>query len=169
MVLLLLLFVVVLVVGGGAALAVVAVNTGQRRRVSAANQLVPGVPSRAPESWALSHDPEARLHRRLRDAMAALRAVTAYDTVTTVTLRANLEQAALAMDDHLIAISALRPEHREPRLAKAAEGVAAIEAGVAEYAGAATQPDPAALDAGLAGVQDRLRMVGDIQRGFGPS
>ncbi len=166
MVLLLLALIVLLIAGAAVVLAVVTLNR-QRHKVTLANQVVPGVPTRAPESWALSHDPEARLHRRLRDAIAALRAVTAYDTAATVTLRANLEQAALAMDEHLIAISGLRPEHREPRLAEAAEGVAAIEAGVAEYAGATTQPDPAALDAGLAGVQDRLRMVGDIQQRLG--
>lgn len=166
MVLLLLLLILLVIIGGAVALAVVAMSR-QRRQVTLANQVVPGVPTRAPESWALSHDPEARLHRRLRDAIVALHAVTAYDTAATVTLRANLEQAALAMDEHLIALSGLRPEYRQPRLAKAEEGVAAIEAGVAEYAGAATQPDPAALDAGLAGVQYRLRMVGDIQQGLG--
>ncbi|MEV5650748.1 hypothetical protein AB0L57_21070 [Nocardia sp. NPDC052254] len=166
MVLLLFLLVVLLIVGGAVVLAVVTLNK-QRHKLTLANQVVPGVPTRAPQSWALSHDPEARLHRRLRDAIAALHAVTAYDTAVTVTLRANLEQAALAMDDHLIAISGLRGEYREPRLAKAEEGVVAIEAAVAEYAGATTQPDPAALDAGLAGVQDRLRMADDIAHGLG--
>lgn len=41
--------------------------------------LIPGVPTNAPASWAGSHDPEARMHRRLRDALAALRANRDFD------------------------------------------------------------------------------------------
>ncbi|WP_227982502.1 hypothetical protein [Nocardia spumae] len=163
---LLLLLAFLVVTGGVIAVGVVAWNH-QRRRITAENQVVPGIATRAPESWARSHDPEARLHRRLRDAVAALRAVPAYDTAATVTLRADLEQSAAALDDHLVAISGLRPELRQPPRDRAAEAVTTIEAGVAEYARAATQPDPSAVAAGLAGVREQLRIVGDIQQGLG--
>ncbi len=40
---------------------------------SDANEVVPGVPTSAPKAWAGAHTPEARLHRRLRDAVMASR------------------------------------------------------------------------------------------------
>ncbi|MCC3314021.1 hypothetical protein [Nocardia africana] len=165
-VLLLLVLGLVVIVGGVVAIGLVAL-AHQRRRIAAENQVVPGTATRAPSSWARSHDPEARLHRRLRDAMTALRAVTAYDTAATVTLRADLEQSALALDDHLVAISMLHPDARTPQLAQADRAVAAVEAGVADYATAATQPDLSALEADLAGVRARLRTADDLRRGIG--
>ncbi|MFF0454618.1 hypothetical protein [Nocardia africana] len=165
-VLLLLVLALVVIVGGVVAIGAVAL-AHQRRRIAAENQVVPGTATRAPSAWARSHDPEARLHRRLRDAMMALRAVTAYDTAATVTLRADLEQSALALDDHLVAISMLHPDARTAQLAQADRAVAAIEAGVAEYATAATQPDLSALEADLAGVRARLRTADDLRRGIG--
>ena len=65
--------IVTLALLAGAAVAIVAiVHRKQQRAITRDNQLMPGRPTRAPRSWAVSHDPEARLHRRLRDAMAAL-------------------------------------------------------------------------------------------------
>ena len=165
-VLLLLVLALVVIVGGIVAIGAVAL-AHQRRRIAAENQVVPGTATRAPTAWARSHDPEARLHRRLRDAMTALRAVTAYDTAATVTLRADLEQSALALDDHLVAISMLHSDARTAQLAQAERAVAAVEAGVADYATAATQPDLRALEADLAGVRERLRTADDFRRGIG--
>ncbi|WP_030517658.1 hypothetical protein [Nocardia sp. NRRL WC-3656] len=165
-VLLLLVLALVVIVGGIVAIGAVAL-AHQRRRIAAENQVVPGTATRAPTAWARSHDPEARLHRRLRDAMTALRAVTAYDTAATVTLRADLEQSALALDDHLVAISMLHSDSRTAQLAQAEHAVAAVEAGVADYATAATQPDLSALEADLAGVRERLRTADDLRRGIG--
>ncbi|MBF4997110.1 hypothetical protein IRT45_08075 [Nocardia sp. BSTN01] len=165
-VLLLLVLVFLVIVGGAVAVGAVAL-AHQRRRIAAENQVVPGTATRAPSAWARSHDPEARLHRRLRDAMAALRAVTAYDTAATVTLRADLEQSALALDDHLVAISMLRPDARTAQRAQAERAVAAVEAGVADYATAATRPDLGALESDLAGVRARLRTADELRRGIG--
>ncbi|WP_063009715.1 hypothetical protein [Nocardia kruczakiae] len=165
-VLLLLVLALLLIVGGAVAAGAVAL-AHQRRRIAAENQVVPGTATRAPAAWARSHDPEARLHRRLRDAMTALRAVTAYDTAATVTLRADLEQSALALDDHLVAISMLRPDARTAQRAQAERAVAAVEAGVADYATAATRPDLGALEADLAQVRARLTTADDLRRGIG--
>ncbi|MFG3524182.1 hypothetical protein ACGF5S_28280 [Nocardia nova] len=165
-VLLLLVLALVVIVGGIVAIGAVAL-AHQRRRIAAENQVVPGTATRAPTAWARSHEPEARLHRRLRDAMTALRAVTAYDTAATVTLRADLEQSALALDDHLVAISMLHSDARTAQLAQTERAVAAVEAGVADYATAATQPDLSALEADLTGVRERLRTADDLRRGIG--
>jgi hypothetical protein len=158
-----------LVLAGGAVAILLVIARHQRRSIAFDNQVVPGMPTRAPVSWALSHDPEARLHRRLRDAMTALRAVNAYDTAASVGLRAGLEQSALALDDHLVAIAALAPAQRGHQLGDATRAVAAVEAGVAHYATAATTPDMAALEADLAGVQSQLETVALLRKGLGPA
>ncbi|MCV7010134.1 hypothetical protein [Mycobacterium gordonae] len=148
-----------------AAVAVVAVvNRRQQRALTDANQLLPGRPTRAPRSWAVSHDPEARLHRRLRDAMKALYAVNAVDTGTTIVLRADLEQTALDLDDHLVAVAQLAPNHRGELLATITTTVESIEAAVARYATAATMPDATTLESDLATVQRHLDVTREVQR-----
>src|SRR6476661_5572682 len=92
----------------GLTVAVVAVvHRSQKRALIRDNQLIPGRPTLAPRSWAVSHEPEARLHRRLRDAMAALHAADSLDTGSTIVLRADLEQTTIDLDDHLVAVSQL--------------------------------------------------------------
>src|ERR1700722_14028075 len=98
----------------GLTVAVVAlVGRSQPRALNRDNQLIPGRPTHAPRSWAVSHDPEARLHRRLRDAMAALRAADSLDAGSALLLRADLEQTALDLDNHLVAVAQLAPVHRD--------------------------------------------------------
>ncbi|RMI32257.1 hypothetical protein [Nocardia stercoris] len=164
---LLLVLLALLVLAGGVVAVVFAIARGQKQQLTSDNQVVAGTPSRAPLSWAGSHDPEPRLHRRLRDAMKALHAVNAYDTAASLGLRVALEQQALALDDNLVAISALPQPHRERQLPEATRAVEAIEAGVAQYATAATKPDAAALDADLALVQARVDDAALIQRSLG--
>jgi hypothetical protein len=147
-----------------AAAALAVVHRRQQRALTDANQVIPGRPSRAPRSWAVSHDPEARLHRRLRDAMTALYAVNAIDTGTTIVLRADLEQTALDLDDHLVAVAQLAPNHRDELLATITTTVESIEAAVARYASATTMPDPRTLEADLATVQQHLDVTREVQR-----
>ncbi|OBJ51707.1 hypothetical protein [Mycobacterium sp. 1423905.2] len=142
------------------------VHHNQQRAITRDNQLIPGRPTRAPRSWARSHDPEARLHRRLRDALTALHAVDALDTGSTVVLRADLEQTALELDDHLVAVSQLSPVHKGELLGSITATVDAIEAAVARYATAATGPDTTALEADLATVQHQLDITKELQRRF---
>ncbi len=149
----------------GLAVAIVAVvHHRQQRALTDANQLIPGRPTRAPRAWAVSHDPEARLHRRLRDAMTALHAVNAVDTGTTIVLRSDLEQTALDLDDHLVAVAQLAPAPREELLATITATVESIEAAVARYAAATTMPDATTLEADVATVQRHLDVTREVQR-----
>lgn len=157
--------ILILTLLGCLAVAVVAtVHRRQQRALGNANQLIPGRPTRAPRSWAVSHDPEARLHRRLRDAMTALHAVNAVDTGTTIVLRADLEQTALDLDDHLVAVAQLAPNHRDEMLATITTTVESIEAAVARYAAATTMPDATTLESDLATVQQHLDVTREVQR-----
>ncbi len=151
------------------AIAVAAVvHRRQQRALARDSQLIAGRPTRAPASWAVSHDPEARLHRRLRDAMAALHAVDAMDTGSTVTLRADLEQTAIALDDQLVVVAQLTPPQRQELLAAITATVESIEAAVGRYAAAATMPDTIALDADVATVQRQLDVTKELQRRLRP-
>ncbi|QLL06170.1 hypothetical protein [Mycobacterium vicinigordonae] len=149
----------------GATVAVVAiVNHNQQRAITRDNQLIPGRPTAAPRAWARSHDPEARLHRRLRDAMTALHAANAFDTGSTVVLRADLEQTALTVDNQLITVAQLTPAQRDELLQSITRTVETIEAAVGRYATAATKPDTAALEADLAAVQNQLDVTVQLQQ-----
>jgi hypothetical protein len=163
------LLVVTLLLIVGVAIAIVAVvHRKQQRALGRDNQLIAGHPTRAPSSWAVSHDPEARLHRRLRDAMAALSAVNAMDTGSTVTLRADLEQTVLQLDDQLVAVAQLTPAQRQELLAAITTTVESIEAAVGRYAAATTTPDTSALDADVATVQRQLDVTRELQRRLAP-
>lgn len=125
---------VLVAVAAGAAAVVWAVRAQSRSR-GLSNQVVPGTPTRAPASWAGSHDPEARLHRRLRDAVAALRNATGIHTDTAaLELRVELEQHALALDDALVDAAGLPAQARTEPLAHIEAGVDRLEAAVAEMA-----------------------------------
>ncbi|MGW4245861.1 hypothetical protein [Nocardia sp. NPDC004722] len=147
------------VVGG-----VMLLSKRQQAATSAANEVIPGTPTRAPASWAGSHDPEARLHRRLRDAMTALRTANTLDDGTTIVLRAELEQAALAWDDRLVAMAALPSGARDPQRATATQGVETIEAAVAQYVSAATQRTAADVTAGLSAARAQLDIEAQIRK-----
>lgn len=146
-----LLLVVVVVVAG----AVTVVRTG-KRRYAEANEVVPGAATRAPAEWAGAHTPEARLHRRLRDAVQALRANPALDDAWSLDVRVSLEQRALAVDERLIAVAALPERLRVAPLADVAAAVDAVEDAVAALVAG---PEPAGrtgLDRAMADVEERV-------------
>jgi len=125
---------------------------------SDANEVVPGVRTNAPKAWAGAHSPEARLHRRLRDAMTALRANRALDEPALVEVREAIQCEALAIDDRLVAAAALPKGVRDEPLRHVAQAVDAVEQAVAEvviHRGPGAGDTAHALDA----VRTRLAMV----------
>jgi hypothetical protein len=157
----------VLIVGVTAAVVLV-VQRKQQRALTRDNQVIPGRLTRAPRSWAVSHDPEARLHRRLRDAMAALEAVSAMDTGSTIALRADLEQTAIQLDDQLVAAAQLTPPQKAELLQAITTTVESVEGAVGRYAAAATTPDTSALEVDVATVQNQLDVTKELQRRLAP-
>ena len=145
--------VLLLFVVSAAVAATVVVRT-QRRKFAEANVIVPGATTKAPAEWAGAHTPEARLHRRLRDAVAAVRANPAMEDAFRMDARVSLEQQALAVDERLIAVAALPEGVRAGPLASVADAVDAVEAAVA-----ALVSGPGArssLDQAMAEVTDRV-------------
>ena len=130
-----------------------------------ANQLVPGRPSAAPASWAGSHDPAARLHRRLRDALAALRANQAFDDDgSLLDLRVELEHQAEVIDERLVAADSLAPGVRERPLEDLAGDVALLEQAVADLVTLSASAGRPALEEVVARVTERVRLVGEAHR-----
>lgn len=123
-------FLLLLVLAVVAAVAVMALRT--RQGFADANEIIPGVATNAPPNWAGAHSAEAKLHRRIRDAMTALRSSTSLDDPGIADLRADLERHAIGVDERLIAVAALGKGQRESRIAEVGESVDAIEAAVAQ-------------------------------------
>lgn len=139
-----------------AVLAYVALRNAQD--FSDANEIVPGVKTNAPKAWAGAHSPEARLHRRLRDAIAAMQANASLDDPAMAPVRSSIEEQALGVDERLIAAAALPKQHREEPLRQVEKAVHAIEgavAGVVDLRG----PSMGAIDQGLEDVRARMLNV----------
>lgn len=149
---------VVVAVGAGAGLALA---RSAARAYERQGQIVPGVPSRAPASWAGAHTPEARLHRRLVDAVAAVRANEAVDAVASA--RATFETEALAVDERLVAAAALPASVRGEALAKVEAAVVALEQAAAGFALEGFTSGAAALDRAVAEVDERMRALAEAR------
>jgi hypothetical protein len=145
--------VVLLFVASAAVAAAVVVRTN-KRKFAEANVVVPGTATKAPAEWAGAHTPEARMHRRLRDAVAALRADPAMEDAFMVDARVSLEQQALAVDERLIAVAALPERVRAEPLASVASAVDAVEAAVATLTAGAGERT--GLDRAMTEVADRV-------------
>lgn len=144
-----------LVVVAAVVAATVVVRT-QKRRYAAANEVVPGASTGAPAEWAGAHTPEARLHRRLRDAVAALRANPAMEDAYRIDARVSLEQHAVSVDERLVAVAALPERVRAEPLAGVAAAVDAVEAAVASLVAAPAPEAPSGLDRAMAEVESRV-------------
>lgn len=121
-------------------------------------EIVPGVPSGAPESWAGAHTPEARLHRRIGDAVRSLRAQPTLSAPTFVDQRAALEQEALRIDARLIAVAALTGPRREQGIADVAALVERFEGAIADLV-TASLDDQSSLEAVISESEIRLRAL----------
>lgn len=102
-----LILVAAVVVGAGVAMGV-ALASRSRRDYAARLEVVPGVATDAPTEWAGAHTPEARLHRRLGDAVRAMRDQPHLGGPTFVAQRSALEEEAIRIDRRLISLSKLR-------------------------------------------------------------
>jgi hypothetical protein len=144
---------VLLVVAAAVVAATVVVRNG-KRDFARANEVVPGRATRAPAEWAGAHTPEARMHRRLRDAVEALRASPAMEDSWMLDARVSLEEQAVAVDERLIAVAALPAGVRAEPLATIGPAVDAVETAVAALV---TSPaGRTGVDEAMAEVQDRV-------------
>ncbi|CAN5356775.1 hypothetical protein BH23ACT9_BH23ACT9_25720 [soil metagenome] len=154
--------VVLALIGGGIAFAVALARSG-KAQLASQNELFPGVPSNAPAEWGGAHTTEAKLHRRLGQAVRALQAQTGDSRVELLDLRVQIEQQALAVDERLIAASAL-PEHvKGETMTLIEQAVDAIEQATGRLAAELTSSGLAADTDGLAEVTERVRLAAEAR------
>lgn len=150
LVVIVLLAVVVLVVGFGAALARRATQDVERDHLSG-----------APAAWAGQHTPEAKLHRRLADAVAALPA----DDLDVLEARLAIEQLATAVDAQLVTVARLPERVRSAPLAQATAAVEAVEDSVARVAANELGTGRAAeVESALARLQERVDALSQARK-----
>ena len=151
-----------LAVAGGVVFALALSRKGQER-MTAQHELIPGVATAAPREWGGAHSPEAKMHRRLRDAIAGLRAQAGSpgEDVELLELRVEVEQQAIAVDHRLIAAAALPPTVRGQALAEVEQAVAAIEQAAGAVAAEIAATGIGGDDRSLAELNDRVRAAAD--------
>lgn len=137
----------------GAALA-----AGARREQRARLEVVPGVATTAPIAWAGAHTAEAKLHRRLGDAVRAMRSQPALSAPVFADQRRALEQEAVRIDARLIAFAALTGDRRSAGIEQVAGLVHRFEAAVADLV-TASLDDPASLETVISESELKLRAL----------
>ncbi len=117
---------VIAIVGFGVALTV-----RSKKDFDDANEVVPGTKSMAPASWAGAHSPEAKLHRRLGDAVRGAQGNPRLVELGLAAQTKQLEAEALAIDERLVAAAGLPATHRAAAVAEFEPHVVALEDAVA--------------------------------------
>ena len=112
---------VVAIVGIGIAVTAGAISKNAKSK----NQVAPGMLTPAPDNWFGSHEPEAKLHRRVRDAAAGLRATAASDP-TMADTTASIDREAVRLDEQIVAASRMPESHK-------AEALETLEASVKQF------------------------------------
>lgn len=118
---------VVAFIGFGVALAV-----RGKKDFDAQNEVVPGMTSAAPKSWAGAHSREAKLHRRLGDAVKGALANPRFIELGLAPQMKAIEAEALAIDERLVAAAALPAAHREAAIDPLERNVEELEATIAD-------------------------------------
>lgn len=106
--------------------------TRSRQEFAAQNEVVPGRPSPAPANWAGAHSREARLHRRLGDAVKGARANPRFVELGLAPQMAAIEAEALAIDERLVAAAALPAAHRDAAIDPLEQHVADLESTIVD-------------------------------------
>ena len=127
MITVLLVVAVAAVIGFGVALAV-----RSKQEFAEQNEVVPGVTSPAPAAWAGAHTREARLHRRLGDAVKGALANPRFVELGLAPQMKAIEAEALAIDERLVAASNLPSAHRDAAIDPLEAGVEELEATIAD-------------------------------------
>jgi hypothetical protein len=109
----------------------VALTLRSKKDFDDANEVVPGVKSAAPASWAGAHSSEAKLHRRLGESVRAARNNPRLVELGLSAQTKQIESEALAIDERLVAAAHLPASHRSDAVAALEPHVVALEEAVA--------------------------------------
>ncbi|MFK8023487.1 MAG: hypothetical protein AB8G26_05935 [Ilumatobacter sp.] len=150
---------VVAVVGFGVALAV-----RSRKEFAEQNEVVPGTTSPAPASWAGAHSREARLHRRLGDAVKGARQNPRFVELGLAAQMQAIDAEALAIDERLVAAAALPASHKDAAIDQLEDHVVALETTIAEMVTSITVADSKQqLEAAVSAADIRLQALAEAR------
>ncbi|MFK7918773.1 MAG: hypothetical protein AB8G14_11880 [Ilumatobacter sp.] len=96
------------------------------------NEVVPGRKSPAPASWAGAHSREAKLHRRLGDAVRGARQNPRFVELGLAAQMTAIEAEAFAIDERLVAAAALPKTHRDAAIDPLEEHVVDLEQAIVD-------------------------------------
>jgi hypothetical protein len=140
----------------------VALARSSKKEFDDANVIVAGEDTGAPADWAGAHSPEARLHRRIRDAVRALQANADLDGHLTEA-RVRLEGEALAIDRRLVSAAALPDSVRAEPMERVTAAVVALEEAAADAALAADLTDESVIGETTQAINDRLTALAEAR------
>lgn len=147
---------VILVAGVAGAFYAGAQRVKQNTRKS--QQLAPGTPSAVPLGWAGAHTPEAKLHRRLGQAMSGLRAATDDDLMVTANVEV-VEREALKIEQQLVAASMMAERLKGPAIDELSAAVDQIENVSAQLIQRSAELSSGDVQAQLAELSERLDLL----------
>lgn len=145
---------------GGAAVALGARRVKQNTLRS--QEIAPGQPSAAPLGWAGAHTPEAKLHRRLGDAMSGLRKATESDSLVTANVEV-VEREALKIEGQLVAASHLAPRLKGPAIDELSVAVDQIENVSAQLIQRSAELSAGDVKAQLDELTERLQLLDEAR------
>ncbi len=154
-----------LVVAVGAVVAFgVMLAVRSKQEFAAQNEVVPGRPSSAPASWAGAHSREARLHRRLGDAVKGARQNPRFVELGLAAQMNAIDAEALAIDERLVAAAALPAAHRDAAIDPLEQNVIALEAAIAELVTSISVSDSKAqLETAVSAADIRLQALAEAR------
>jgi hypothetical protein len=155
----LLILAVAAVIGFGVALAV-----RSKKEFTEQNQVVPGRPSPAPASWAGAHSREAKLHRRLGDAVKGAHANPRFVELGLAAQMQAIDAEAMAIDERLVAAAALPAAHKDAAIDPLEANVAQLEAAIAELVTSITVADSKAqLEVAVSAADLKLQALAEAR------
>jgi hypothetical protein len=131
---------------------------GVKRNARRSQEIVPGVASEAPLDWVGSHTPEAKMHRRLGEAMSGLRAATDNDGLITANVDV-VEREALKIEQQLVAASHLAPRLKGPAIDELGTAVDQIENVAAQLIQRSSELSSGDVQTQLAELSQRLDLL----------
>lgn len=161
---LLTLLLILLVIGVASAVATLLALWLGARALRKRNQVVPGTPTAAPTAWMASPKAGARLHRRLRTAVAVARssAAAAQANPQLIELSAELEREAIALDGHVVVASRIVGKEGKARMAALSGQVRQIEQMASQMSMLAVQAQAALVAKGNGSALDDLARQLDL-------